>query len=204
MQLRVLSCQFVSADRRLCTARERAREVKREATRVSSGGKKARRHLGAERLCALECVCLHASECAYVCSLLNLAGSQARSVFVHVAIFDLKTRVSLCVCVWSSPHSSLSTLTLALGLCGDLLSQLDCSPPPFSSDPSPPPSLTPLLLLYSHLHSGPVQLPSSRGEELKSLPSLCLSKGFLPPPIHTPLPVPPSLIVSRRGMGCDC
>lgn len=62
--------------------REREREVKREA---SSEGKRARRHLRAERECV--CVCMHACECLeFAYSLLNFAGRQVRSVFVHVAI----------------------------------------------------------------------------------------------------------------------
>lgn len=104
-----------------------------------------------------------------------------------------------------SPHlSSLSTFTLSLGLCGDLLPQLDCSPP-FSPDRPPPQSVTPPLLLYSHLNCKPFQLPFNQGRRLKSLPSLCLSKGFLLS-AHTCSILASSLIVLRRGCAVtvDC
>lgn len=109
------------------------------------------------------------------------------------------------MCVCSSPHSSLSTLTLALGLCGDLLSQLDHSPSLFpltllppSITHTPPPSPA---LLPPPLRPGPSGFPHPGEKSLNhSLLSLRLSKGFLPP-LHTLTPSLPSLIGSRRGDG---
>ena len=161
----------------------------------SPGGKRARGHSRAERLRA----CVYLSVRVF-CSVFGLRRKPSKEcVFLHAAIFDFKSRVSLCVCL--ELHAQL-TQHLDIGTVPprSLLSQLDRSPP-FSSDPSPPPSLTPPLLLYSHLHSGPFELPSSRRGELKSLPFALSLRGFPTtplPPAHTH-PVPPSLIVSGGG-----
>lgn len=86
VQLCVLSCHSVSADRRLCTARE----VKREATRAFplEGGRERDKDTACIRACVCACVC------SYMFSLSSLrsffAGSRVGSVFVHAAILDFK------------------------------------------------------------------------------------------------------------------
>lgn len=89
VQLCVLSCHSVSADRRLCTARE----VKREATRAFPPGGEGGQG-GNATACIRACVCWRACVCSYMLSLSSLrsvfAGSRAGSVFVHAAILDFK------------------------------------------------------------------------------------------------------------------
>lgn len=153
------------------------------------------KHLRAETLC----LCVHVYLSVHIFVFVPywfLKECKWGVCCVHVSI----TQKPLCVCVFFPPLlSSLSTFTLSLSLCWDLLPQLDCSPP-FP--------LTVLPLHHSLLHSystptwtvGPSNCPLTGEEELKSLPSLCLSKGFLPF-AHTCSILASSLIV-RKGLCC--